>query len=433
VLSGTQVHGAGPLSESVRPASEHFRFRFIARGETASQLVVSAVQSLKRCHPNIGVLLVDANDDPVFDQARLRIGGDVEVAHLPPDEDEVAQAVGRGSRRHLFYWRHSPQLLSALPKSDRFAVYSDADMVFLRPLDLTSLLAPLASGRIAAVVDESSLEFYQQLGALAATPIARMLPAGGAAGPLLQGGLLFTNPTDDGRFYERFWELAVGAARSGYLAALPWDDMCLITALLGQGGPLWERLLTLGHEWNYISDTRKDPGIFGCVAHYGGRRAQAFMLTQGKNLFPSDMEGDTSNAWGTITAPSAASGLIRGSWGRRVLPRLKVGSEPARRSWTVALPFALTWSVPIGIRRLNIAAALQGPVSGKGPDLTETAFFVYVDGRLVCRSMADAGRVRATVRFDQAETVTIIAVTHSRNSHVQLDDPFHQGLQEPAQ
>ncbi|MGH8902506.1 MAG: hypothetical protein ACRDYA_12710 [Egibacteraceae bacterium] len=153
-----------------RRVSERFRFRFVVRGEQANALVRYAMTSLRRCHPGAGIVLVDANDTPAWVTPGARIEGDVAIVHLPPEEDDVARAVGRGSRRHLFYWRHSPQVLEALPATDRYAVYADADIVFLRPLDLASLLGPLARGRIAAALDESTLEYFQALSMVASTP-----------------------------------------------------------------------------------------------------------------------------------------------------------------------------------------------------------------------------------------------------------------------
>jgi hypothetical protein len=233
-----------------------FRFRFVARGEPTNTLVTSAVYSLKRCHPSVGVIVVDANDVPTLARTQFHDAGEFEVIHVVPEMDGVAKAVGRGSRRHLFYWRHSPQLIDALPQVDQFDVHSDADIIFLRPFDLRALLGPLEQGRIAAAIDESTLDYYQTVQALA--------PASGAqGGPLLQGGLVFRNPADDGGFYTRFWELAEQVAASGQLSDLPWDDMSILSMLLTQGGPLWERLLILGHEWNFISDANKDPGVFG--------------------------------------------------------------------------------------------------------------------------------------------------------------------------
>jgi hypothetical protein len=72
-----------------------------------------------------------------------------------------------------------------------------------------------------------------------------VLPVAGVGGPLVQSGLVFTG-TDDGNLHRRLWDLAVRAARSGVLDALPFDDMCLLTSLLSERGALWERFLPLG-------------------------------------------------------------------------------------------------------------------------------------------------------------------------------------------
>lgn len=92
-------------------ASHHFRVRFVARGERATKLVILAVKSLARCHPGVTVVVVDANDAPALDSAMFQVRIDLHVVHVRPADDAVARAIGRGSRQHLFYWRHSPQLL----------------------------------------------------------------------------------------------------------------------------------------------------------------------------------------------------------------------------------------------------------------------------------------------------------------------------------
>lgn len=413
-------------TEPESPVSARFRFRLVARGERANALVVFAVKSLIRCHPNAGILLVDANDTPALKHDLFGVEGDFEIVHFPPDEDDVARAVGRGSRQHLFYWRHSPELLSALPASDRYDVYSDADIIFLRPLDLASLMSPLANGRIAAAVDESSLDHYEQLGLLASLPASRMLPAAGAGGPLLQAGLIFTNPADDGGFYDHFWHFAVNAATSGHLPDLPSDDMCIVAALLGQGGLLWERLLALGHEWNYITDAQKDPGIFGCAAHYGGHRAKAFILAQSEDLFPPADRSHPAAPWGTVARVDAAAGpaLIRGFWQDRT--RAPVNSQPSQGDLTVPVPFALSWLVPLGVRTFEMLATLEGIPEREHAEAT---FYVYVDGHLVYRLPSRRGQVHTSVHLGVAETVTIIGVSSAHGCQVRLNEPFERTAQ----
>jgi hypothetical protein len=385
-------------------ASDRFRFRFVTRGEKANALVVLAMRSLRRCHPNVAILLIDANDAPVFHDASADVVSDLHVIHISPDEDDVAQVAGRGSRRHLFYWRHSPQVLAALPPSDRYAVYADGDIIFLRPMDLASLIRPLKAGRIAATVDESSIDYYGRLGKLA-PGLSGMLPAAGSGGPLLQSGLIFTNPADNDRFYNRFWELAVAVARSGHLTDLPFDDMCLVTALLGQGGPLWERLLPLGHEWNYITDAHKDPGIFGCAAHYGGHRAKSFILGQWNSLFPA---ANTSESWGTVAVGTDDTRtVVRGSWQCQ---------GPGGLPLSVPVPFALSWLIPPDVCSFDFSAVL--------PQAAEVAFFIYVDGRLTDRIPAHSGCIQTTVRFARAETVTVIGVSGPDCRQILLGRPF---------
>jgi hypothetical protein len=406
------------------PASARFRFRFIVRGERANALVVLAVKSLKRCHPNVGILLVDANDTPSVEAHETHLVD--AVVHVRPDDDELARAVGRGSPRHLFYWRHSPQVLSALPRTDRYDVYADGDLIFLRPMNLASLLGPLARGRIAAAVDESSLYYYGRLATLASAPAAALLPSAGAGGPLLQAGLLFTNPADDGGFYDRFWEFAVRAARSGDLPDLPWDDMCIVSTLLGEGGPLWERLLPLGYEWNYITDVRKDPGVFGCAAHYGGQKAKTFILSQVERLFSSGADPRVATSWGTVSIGNSAEDatLMRGAWPRPEDLDHACRAEGARGLPPVSVPFCLSWAVPRCASRADVCASLCARASSDAAAEREATFFVYVDGQLAVRLPTGNGRVQAAVRFAQAETVTIIAVSRSLDSHVHLEEPF---------
>jgi len=397
--------------------SDQFHFRFIARGDKANALVGLAVKSLRRCHPHAEILVVDANDDPAVKAIHPDLIGDIALAHVPPEDDDVARVVGRGTRRHLFYWRHSPQLLGSLPTPPNFAVYSDADIIFLRPMDLASLVAPLSGGRIAAAVDESSIDYYGRLGALASGP-ASLLPAAGAGGPLLQAGLLFTNPANDGGFYDLFWQLSVDAAREGVIADLPFDDMCVVTAILGNGGPLWERLLPLGHEWNYITDAVKDPGVFGCAAHYGGHRAKAFVLDQREHMFPAT--STDSIAWGSVSSLDATTTAapIRGPW-----PQLaQVPGSTAAKGLPTPLPFSLSWLVPAGAVTFSIGASL---LIGDVPDL-HAMLFVYVDGRLVTRAPSVEGRTQMVVGCADAETVTVIAVSSSNGCEAHLLPAFER-------
>lgn len=373
------------------PASANFRFRFVSRGEKANSLAPLAIRSLRICHPGAAITLVDANDFPAFGQA-AGIDDGVNVVHVPPGEDDIARAVGRGSRVHMFYWRHSPQVMAALPPPDSYAVYADADIIFLRPMDLAALISPLEAGRIAAAVDESSIDYFGRLAA-AMPQLGRIMPAAAPGGPLLQAGLLATNPRDDGGIYQRFWELAGAAARAGLLAELPFDDMCLLSTLLGHGGPLWHRLLPLGHEWNYITDARKDPGVFGCGAHYGGHRAKAFILDRRARLLAPFGAG---SCWGTVPAdPGTARELVRGIVQR---PSADPDGEVP-----VLFPFCLSWAVPPGDRELELTAAL--------PCAHQATFFVYTDGRLADRVHAGEGRAHARARWTHAEVVTVIGVS----------------------
>jgi hypothetical protein len=394
------------------PVSSRFRFRLVARGEQANALVITAVRSLRRCHPNVGIILVDANDVPTLGQQSSHAGEGFTIVHVTPEEDDIAHEVGRGSRQHLFYWRHSPQLLAALPATDAYDVHSDVDILFVRPMDLASLMVPLAKGRIAAAVDESYLDYHLHYETLAAGPAAAYLPAAGSGGPLLQGGLLFTNPADDGGFYRRFWDLAVSAAKSGNLSSLPWDDMCIITSILGHGGPLWERLLILGSDWNYITDASKEPGVFGRSAHYGGRKAQAWLRTQHESLFPSADGNEPCSWWGTVAVPgdSETPAFVRGPW------RHRANAGDVQGPLSVPIPFALSRIVPDHVWTFDFFAAVFGTVPA------DAVFYIYVDGRLAGMVSPEEGRAQMSVGVTGAETVTVIGVSRTRGCHVHLYD-----------
>ncbi|MFJ8073876.1 hypothetical protein ACIQ7Q_08065 [Streptomyces sp. NPDC096176] len=393
----------------MKGASEHFRFRFVVRGEKATRLSVLAVRSLKLCHPAVEVVVVDANDTPALRQEEFGNIPGVTVLHVVPSNDEVAQAVGRGARHHLFYWRHSPQLLDALPPTDRYDVHCDADILFLRPMDLGALLGPLSRGRIAAAVDESSIEYYGRLASTAAAPGTGLLPAAGSGGPLLQAGMIYSNPRDDGHFYGHFWRLAIQAAKSDMLTELPWDDMCVVSALLGEGGPCWERLLPLGHEWNYITDAVKDPGVFGCAAHYGGHRAKAMVLDDSVRLLPPGVSQEHLYPWGsTSDTADGARSLLRGT---AALSKSSPAA-PAASYGTLALPLCLTWLVPAESHGSQfILEPVAARENGAGVAASgEAAVHFYVDGHLSDRVSVGDAAVNVTLPHAGAETVSVIGL-----------------------
>ncbi|MGH8902505.1 MAG: hypothetical protein ACRDYA_12705 [Egibacteraceae bacterium] len=250
-----------------------------------------------------------------------------------------------------------------------------------------------------------------------------MLPTAGAGGPLLQAGLIFTNPADDGGFYERLWDFALRAAREGHLPHLPWDDMCIVAATLGQGGPLWERLLTLGHKWNYIADAAKDPGIFGCAAHYGGHRAKAFFLDQVEHMFPPVLEADGARCWGSVATPgSAPSGLVRGPWPHPAHGGAGTRAGSSVESLSIPLPFCLSWHVPASVATVRVSGAVHGP--GTESPRQDAVLFLYVDGRLTQRVPARDGHVRTVVPVLGAETLTIVGVSATPGCALRLDEPF---------
>jgi hypothetical protein len=412
------------LAGSVPPASARFRFRFVARGELTNTIVAFAIQSLKRCHPNVNIVLIDANDVPTLDPSRFPISDDFVIVHAVPEDDAVAQAVGRGSRRHLFYWRHSPQLLRALPPSNLFDVHSDADIIFVRPLNFASLLAPLEKGRIAAALDESTLDYYASFQSLAATIPATLFPVGVSGGPLLQAGLLFTNPADDGDFYDLFWSVAAEAARAGHLPSLPWDDMGIATSLLTQGGSLWERLLILGHDWNYITDATKDAGVFGRAAHYGGRRAQALLL---EHYDPVIRPEQAANDWWGRVGLRGISKLpfIAGS-SKQLLAALDHSPDCGSSDGIIplTLPCVLSWNVPINADGLDLYVdPLISDVRGS-PKSSAATVFVYLDGDLTSHCVVYDRRSLPSIPLGSAETVTIIAVSESADGQMCLTHAF---------
>lgn len=385
-----------PTLEAGQLMTTQFQFRFVSRGEESAQLVALAVNSLRRCHPDARIILIDANDTRT-----LTSDESVNVIHLPPADDEIATAVGRGTANHLFYWRHSPQVLDALPASDAFDVHIDSDVLFLRPMDLSALVDPLNAGRIALATDTSGI---RHLNRLTTIPIALydVLPGGGSAGPLLQAGLIFSNPDDDGGLYLRFWELAVKIAEAGHLRDVPYDDMCLVSALLNHGGPLWSRLLPLGPGWNYVTDLYRDPGVFGYLAHYGGRPAKSVLLDQESRLLSTG-----ADAWGTVFVGAEQCRVpLRGPW------RLQDQEHPPDRPLSVPTPFALSWPVPPRTRSCELFAT----ISHGAP----TMLFAYTDGRLAAQFPAGGNQV---VPCDGAAVITVIGAAGRQDSHVHLARP----------
>lgn len=420
--------------------SARFRFRFVARGQQSNDLVALAVRSLICCHPSADVVVVDANDEPMLAAERFGPGGNVTVVHLRPGDDPVSRAVGKGTAGHLFYWRHSPELLSSLPPWPGHDVHADADLLFLRPMDLSALEGPLSRGRIAAVVDESTMDHYSALGRVSSMPLATMLDAPGVGGPLLQAGLIFSNPADDGGFYDLLWRFAVAAAEAGRLDTVPSDDMGVVSSLLGQRGPLWERSLALGHEWNYISGALKDPGVFGCVAHFGGRRAKKYLLAQSGTLFPPDAD-ISRTPWGSMRRPDGPGGptVVHGLWRRTWLPVDETAwagngaaaavdetaSAPDGAAIEIALPFSLSWQVPPGRTTALIDGAIQaGRHEAPAGDGAGPVLFVYLDGHLMDRVPAEGSRFRRPVHLGKAETITVIGTSPSSDSTIRLHHLF---------
>lgn len=301
------------MNKEARKLLSHnsFRFRYVSRGEEANALACLSVRALRWCHPKIRILIIDANDTASIAPEDLP---GAQVIHLPPADDAVSAHVGRGTPHHLFYWRHSPQVLAALPGGGCFDVYIDCDIIPLRPMPLGELAGPLQRGRIAAAVDEDTPLFLHAYESKAFA-ISRIATGFREIGPLIQSGLVFSNPLNDGGMYRSLWKMAEAVAEAGLLKDLPYDDMSLFTVLMSQGGALWERFLPLGHHWNFITDSGKDPGLYAIGAHFGGRRAKAFLRKNLQQFMAPDNETD---AWGNVALarPDAKrrfqNGLIRG-------------------------------------------------------------------------------------------------------------------------
>lgn len=281
------------MDKSQLNINKYFRFRFISRGEVANMLTRIAVKSLQYCHPGTHVTVIDANDTP---QLKVEDFQEVHLVHIIPCNDEIAKSVGRGSRKHLFYWRHSPVVLSAIPSDTEFGVYMDSDIIFIRPMDLSSLVDLLRMGRIAVAVDESLIT-YINLIQERTNLIKSILNVPGACGPLLQAGLIFCNNNINEIFFNEFWRLSEIAATENLLELLPFDDMTLITLLLTRGGKFWDRWLPLSPEWNFITTGGQDPGVFAVGAHYGGFKAKNLLL---ENLEQFTIKNSNEFAWGSV-------------------------------------------------------------------------------------------------------------------------------------
>ena len=125
---------------------------------------------------------------------------------MPPSNDDVAHCVGRGSPRHLYYWRHSPELRAALGDPDGlYDVHADADVLFLRPMPLVSLIPHLEAGRVAMAIDRATIDYYRLTEDLLHRGSSIAVSLDGSRGPMVQGGLMFRNPADDGGLLQRMW------------------------------------------------------------------------------------------------------------------------------------------------------------------------------------------------------------------------------------
>lgn len=408
------------------PVSSRFRFRFVVRGEHSTRAALCAISSLLRCHPHAQVVVVDANDEETLDPAQLPDG--CALRHVRPPDDEIARHLGRGSRKHLFYWRHSPDVLVAIGDgAASYDVHADTDMLFLRPMNLAALVPHLENGRIAAAVDRSTIDYYRLMEELADGD-GDSFPVAGSRGPMVQGGLIFRNRSDDGGVFDRMWELACAEARAGALGDVPWDDMAFLTNLLGHDGPLWGRLIALGHEWNFISDEERDPGVFGHVAHYGGgEHLKAFMVKRFATLFPP-VDGLSDLPLWQREPDVARVGYGRvGLAGEAGFDALHVSVDGGKTTEALSLhpPFSVTWRVPGHARAMSFKPALSDTSRRGARDHAGLRLLAYVDGRLAADTRVGA-RPHAEVALpvEDAESVTLIGVTRDVDyCHFVLETP----------
>lgn len=390
-----------------RHLNEKYCFRFISRGSTANALVKLAVRALRWCHPFVQVVVVDANDAPCIESAEV---SDARVIHLSPQNDAVARCVGRGTPNHLFYWRHSPSVISAIASASErsiYDVYMDSDVLLLRPMSLSGLSVYLNKGRIAATVDEDSLLYAAAYETNAAT-LNALYPSGVGAGPLVQAGLIFSNRQDDGGLYQMFWQMAKIAANKGKLESIPYDDMAVLTAILSQGGPLWDRWLPLGHQWNFITDRQKDPGLYGIGAHFGGHRAKRLLLEKPDQFMVPQTNFE---AWGSVVNErlEGKPGFQRG----RVFGR----QEGDVIVYRVKAPFTLSWALD-GYRDSLFDIRFESSVTGKVVfsinGNTMDSCCIDQNGRINCRIPENTlGVLTATVEIESYPDSLYAQIQHS--------------------
>lgn len=367
--------------------------------------------------------VIDANDEPQLDPTQLPCGCD--LTHIVPPDDEIAKRVGRGSAKHLFYWRHSPQVLERIGWAPgEFDVHADTDILFLRPFDLTSLETFLDRGRIAVAFDRSMMTYYQRLEPFAASRAAEVFPIAGSRGPMVQGGLIFRNPVDDGGLYTRMWELACRDAKLGGIGHVPWDDMAYLSKVCSQNGPCWDRVLALGQEWNYISHETRDPGVFGYVAHYGGAlRLKDYLVTRYAQLFPADQPQDLP-LWQRkpdIARVGYGGVGVAGDAGYDSL-QVRIGGAPAPRSLSLHPPFSVTWRVARGAQTLAFVPEFNDTC--RGSRAGRVRLFAYRDGSFAGEVASRNGDRRVTIECAGTECVTLIGITAQQNHcHFVMLDP----------
>lgn len=374
---------------------KYFRFRFISRGVEANKLTQLTVKTLQWCHPGIHITVIDANDNP---QLKAEDFPEINLIHIIPDDDVIAQRVGRGSRKHLFYWRHSPMVLSAIPADTEFVAYVDSDIVFMRPMDLSTLTELLRKGRIAVAVDES-LVTYTNLIQERTNAIASILSIPGACGPLLQGGLIFYSTNDNGNFFEEFWHLAKIAAKENILNLLPFDDMTLLTSLLTKGGKFWDRWLPLSTEWNFITAAGQDPGVFAVGAHFGGYRAKNFLL---ENIEQFKISYSAEFAWG-----SRASNFKNDKWHfhRGIIPGIFKNKHIL---FHLDSPFALSWVCSGENQSFNFEfQVMQGVLEN---------IFIYVDGKFHSQfNIKSYGKTNHNLNVEGGCVITLITASNANS------------------
>jgi hypothetical protein len=318
-----------------------------------------------------------------------------------------------------------------------FDVHVDSDMLFLRPFDLGALVPCLESGRIAMAIDRSTQDYHQLLEKIAARTGSTAFPVAGSRGPMVQGGLMFRNPEDDGGLLRLLWESACRDARADGLALAPWDDMAFLSNFLGHGGDLWGRLLPLGHEWNYISDGERDGGVFSYVAHYGGSPKNVDFITRRfSQLCPSLGGSRDLPLWrrepDVVRVGFGGVGLA-GECGYDGLS-VTVAGKRVENALSLHPPFCASWQVPSGSEYFAFTPLLNDSCRFLRNGEMRVRLLCYVNAAYRQEARI-AERVGAQVKLNVrgAESITLIGVTAETDfCHFILLNPRWESLQKSS-